>query len=211
MFMSLVVVAMARLPAVDLKNAVDVKTQSDVAKSGIKSVSSRQITDDYDQVKKTNEELAAVLKAVQSELTSMLVDYKETEKILEKTIEKISNPVLNEDGKKKLEADAQVLKVQLEQKGMALNDYKINSQNRILEMKQEKEAKIVDTIKRTIETVAEVEGYAVVVDADNPAILFCKKSCDITDKVLEKLNAAKPKPVAEAKQETAVGTATAKK
>lgn len=198
-FMSLVVVAMIRLFAIEPKNAADGKpqsteTQSSAPRSVIGSFSSRKVTSDYAQVKKANDEMAAQVQAAQNELASMYADYVEAEKKLEELVGKSNNPVLNEEAKKKIEAEIQAQRAKCEQKKVAINAHQAEAQDRLMQSKINKESQITYAVQKVIEILAEEGGYDVVFDADNPAIPYIRKDNDMTEKVVEKLNAMEQKP-----------------
>jgi Skp family chaperone for outer membrane proteins len=221
MSMSLMVAVGARLQAADSKNVVDTKAKTtapapqqkiDVSlQKLIGFISSQKLIGDYWKVKELNEKLTADVNAAQKELLSMASELGKAAKEQQELNEKSNNPALNEEAKKKLKAEAESKFLALKQKENAINDFKTNSERRIMEMKQTEGDKITDIIKKTIEAVARAEEYTLIVDKDNPAILFSDGSSEITDKVLEKLNATQPKPAVAINPGTAAGGAATKK
>ncbi|MDR0741114.1 MAG: OmpH family outer membrane protein [Puniceicoccales bacterium] len=154
-----------------------------------------KIKDEYHRVKELNETLAKNVEAVQKELLSMVSDFEKAGKEYRELVDKAANPALTDEAKKKIKAEADDKLMILQQKENALLDFKTNSEKRITKIGSEESAKILTTVRQKAGEVAKEQGFSIVLDADNPMVIYSEDSLDITDSVLKALNADQPKPV----------------
>jgi Skp family chaperone for outer membrane proteins len=183
------------------------KTASDLGKAkaapsvpllskDIAIVRTSKIQSEYYRVKEVNDILEKNIDAVKKELASMVSDFDKTRKEYQELVDKSENPALTEEAKKKLKAEAEDKLIALKQKENAIRDFQTNSEKRISKMASDEGAKIVTTIRQKIETIAKALGIPCVLDSDAPGILYAADGLDITDRIIEALNADQPKPPA---------------
>jgi Skp family chaperone for outer membrane proteins len=164
-----------------------------VSPQNVAVVPTRKIQSQYDKIKEATESVQKCIDPIQRELLSMVSDCEKVRKEYQELLEKAGNPALTEEAKKKVKAEADEKLGALKQKELAVLDFKTNSENRISKMIEEENVKNVIVIKQKIGEIAKAKGISVVVDGDNPVILFSADALDITEIVITVLNADQPK------------------
>jgi Skp family chaperone for outer membrane proteins len=156
-------------------------------KTGV--ISSAEITKSYSKLNDVNKSLLVQFEAAQKELFSMAADFEKRFKEYQELEEKSNNPALNGEAKKKLKMEAELALEGVKQKQNAINDFRVNSENRMTQMKLDESAKIMLTIKQEVETQAKKRGFGFVIDKDNPCFFYVDDTYNITEEVLKELNA----------------------
>ncbi|MDR2812370.1 MAG: OmpH family outer membrane protein [Puniceicoccales bacterium] len=154
-----------------------------------------KIQSKYHKVEALNDILKKNVDAVQKELISMLSEFEKVRKEHQELVNKAKNPALTEEAQKKIQAEADDKSIILKQKENAILDFKNNSESRISKIGAEESAKIVTEVRQKIGNIAKDRGILVVLDADGPGVLYAEETLDMTDDVLEILNADQPKSV----------------
>jgi Skp family chaperone for outer membrane proteins len=154
-----------------------------------------KIKDEYYRVRELNDALSKNIEAVQKEMLSMMSDLEKVGKEYRELVDKAANPALTDEAKKKIKAEADDKLMILQQKENALRDFKTNSEKRITKIGSKESAKILTTVRQKAGEVAKEQGFSIVLDADNPMVIYSEDRLDITDSTLKMLNADQPKPV----------------
>jgi Skp family chaperone for outer membrane proteins len=148
-----------------------------------------RIKDGYSAVNALNENLKQNIEAAQKELLLQASDFEKTEKEYRELADKAANPALTAEARKELKEKADAALLALQYKGSTVQNLKTIFEDRVSKMGSEGSLKILKTIRQKTEEVAKEQGFSIALDADSP-VVFCAVGCpDITDPVIEALNA----------------------
>lgn len=156
-------------------------------------INAQELTENYYRVTALNKRITDEYEAAQKQLNAMVAEHEDLAKKCQKAEEMLNNPALSADAKKKHQDELDSKRLMLEQKVHAIQDYKTNSEQRILQVRIEEGEKIATLVKQRIREVALEHGFTLVIDQGNPAVFFADERFNITKEVLLKLNADQPK------------------
>ncbi len=145
----------------------------------IAHVDSKIIFDKYTETKKAQKEYDQQVAKWEQEAAAKQKDLLDMKDRLDK-----QSLMLSEDKKKELQAD--YLKKQSEYEQFVQKIY--GKDGDLFQKNQEISDPIIQKIKKTIQDVANQEGYDLVLDRASGAVVFWKKEDDLTQKVLDLLN-----------------------
>lgn len=145
----------------------------------IAHVDSKLIFEGYAETKKAQSEYDKKVAKWEQEAADMQKDLVEMQERLEK-----QSLMLSEEKKKELEAD--FLKKKAEYQQFVSKIY--GKDGRLFNENEKHSGPIIQKIKKTIQDVANQEGYDMVIDRAAGAVVFWKKDNDLTDRVLDFLN-----------------------
>jgi len=126
--------------------------------------------------KKVKEELERKVRAAESQLQPKIQRLQEMQKELQEM-----QPVLSKEALQKKQFDLVEQKSQLENEGQGLEQQLKLDQARLMQPLLEKFAKIIDEIGRE-------KGLALILDRQDPGILFSRETLDITDLAVAEFN-----------------------
>lgn len=126
--------------------------------------------------KKVKEELERKVRAAESQLQPKIQRLQEMQKELQEM-----QPVLSKEALQKKQFDLVEQKSQLENEGQGLEQQLKLDQARLMQPLLEKFAKIIDEIGRE-------KGFALILDRQDPGILFSRETLDITDLAVAEFN-----------------------
>lgn len=126
--------------------------------------------------KKVKEELERKVRAAESQLQPKIQRLQEMQKELQEM-----QPVLSKEALQKKQFDLVEQKSQIENEGQGLEQQLKLDQARLMQPLLEKFAKIIDEIGRE-------KGFALILDRQDPGILFSRETLDITDLAVAEFN-----------------------
>ena len=126
--------------------------------------------------KKVKEELERKVRAAESQLQPKIQRLQEMQKELQEM-----QPVLSKEALQKKQFDLVEQKSQIENEGQGLEQQLKLDQARLMQPLLEKFAKIIDEIGRE-------KGLALILDRQDPGILFSRETLDITDLAVAEFN-----------------------
>ncbi len=142
-------------------------------------VDSKIIFDSYSETKKAQEEYDKKVAKWEQDAADMQKNLVEMKERLDK-----QSLMLSDEKKKELEAD--FLKKKTEYQQFVSKIY--GRDGKLLAENEKFSGPLIQKIKKTIQDVANQEGYDMVLDRASGTVVFWKKDNDITDKVLDYLN-----------------------
>jgi outer membrane protein len=153
----------------------------------IAHVDSKMIFDKYAETTKAQKEYDKQVAKWEQEAAAKQKDLMDLKDKLEK-----QSLLLSDEKKKELEAD--FLKKKSEYEQFVQKIY--GKEGQLFQKNQEISDPIIQKIKKTIQDVANQEGYDMVFDRAAGAVVYWKKDNDLTQKVLDLLNKENPVPAA---------------
>ena len=126
--------------------------------------------------KKIKEELERKVRAAESQLQPKIQRLQEMQKELQEM-----QPVLSKEALQKKQFDLVEQKSQIENEGQGLEQQLKLDQARLMQPLLEKFAKIIDGIGRE-------KGFSLILDRQDPGILFSRETLDITDLAVAEFN-----------------------
>ena len=126
--------------------------------------------------KKVKEELERKVRAAESQLQPKIQRLQEMQKEIQEM-----QPVLSKEALQKKQFDLVEQKSQIENEGQGLEQQLKLDQARLMQPLLEKFAKIIDEIGRE-------KGFALILDRQDPGILFSRETLDITDLAVAEFN-----------------------
>jgi outer membrane protein len=142
-------------------------------------VDSKLIFDKYTETKKAQKEYDKQVAKWEQDAAAKQKDLLEMKERLEK-----QSLMLSEEKKKEMEA--QFLKKKSEYEQFVQKIY--GKEGELFHKNQEISDPIIQKIKKTIQDVANQEGYDMVIDRAGGAVVYWKKENDLTQKVIDLLN-----------------------
>ena len=116
-----------------------------------------------------------------------------------KTIEEqAQNPTLNEDAQKQATEELRQKERQIMEKQRELQKFRTDTQARLIERRRQHRDLMIDEIKKVVMDVAREKNATLVMDTSDvtglgvPSVLYADPAWDITDTVLQRLNANRP-------------------
>ena len=149
----------------------------------IAHVDSKMIFEKYSETKKAQKDYDKQVAKWEQDAAAKQKDLMEMKDRLEK-----QSLMLSEEKKKQLEAD--FLKKKSEYEQFVQKIY--GKEGDLFQKNQEISDPIIQKIKKTIQDVANQEGYDMVLDRAAGAVVYWKKENDLTQKVLDLLNKETP-------------------
>jgi len=145
----------------------------------IAHVDSKIVFDKYADTKKAQKEYDKQVQKWEQDAASKQKDLMEMKDKLEK-----QSLMLSEEKKKEMEADFLKRKSEYEQFVQKI----YGKDGELFQKNEEFSGPIIQKIKKTIQDVANQEGYDLVIDRAAGAVVFWKKDNDLTQKVIDVLN-----------------------
>jgi outer membrane protein len=145
----------------------------------IAHVDSKLIFDKYHETKKAQQEYDKQVQRWEQEVATKQKELLELKDKLEK-----QSLMLSDEKKKEMQADA--MKKETEYRSFVEKVYGKNGD--LLSKNEEFSGPIIQKIKKTVQDVANQEGYDLVLDRAGGAVVFWKKDNDLTQKVIDILN-----------------------
>jgi len=145
----------------------------------IAHVDSKLIFDKYSETKKAQKEYDKQVQKWEQDVADKQKELMEMKERLEK-----QSLMLSDEKKKDLQAD--ILKRETEYRQFVEKVYGKNGE--LLNKNEEFSGPIIQKIKKTVQDVANQEGYDLVLDRAAGAVVFWKKDNDLTQKVIDILN-----------------------
>ncbi len=164
------IAALAFVLPMGLSHAADLK---------IAHVDSKLIFDKYHETKKAQKEYDKQVQRWEQEVADKQKELLALKDKLEK-----QSLMLSDEKKKELQADA--MKKETEYRAFVEKVYGKNGD--LLSKNEEFSGPIIQKIKKTVQDVANQEGYDMVLDRAGGAVVFWKKDNDLTQKVIDILN-----------------------
>ncbi len=168
-FMKCFTAALLALPLA-LSHAADLK---------IAHVDSKLIFDKYSETKKAQKEYDKQVQKWEQDVADRQKELMELKDKLEK-----QSLMLSDEKKKELQAEA--MKKETEYRTFVEKIY--GKSGELLNKNEEFSGPIIAKIKKTVQDVANQEGYDLVLDRAAGAVVFWKKDNDLTQKVIDVLN-----------------------
>jgi outer membrane protein len=171
-------------------------------------VSLQEVAEKCDMAKKFQKDCTEKIEAIQKELQSLLKDHEEALKKQQELLEKSKNPALTEEARKKAKEEAEKKMEEVQQKQFVAIDFKVNSENRIVEAISSGKVSVLKAIKDAVEEIAREMGFGLVVDGSSPSVVFASVP-DITKYVIERVNAKEPEAEPKKGDQSSSASATA--
>ncbi len=145
----------------------------------IAHVDSKMVFDKYADTKKAQKEYDKQVQKWEQDAATKQKDLMDMKDKLEK-----QSLMLSEEKKKEMEADFLKRKSEYEQFVQKI----YGKDGELFQKNEEFSGPIIQKIKKTIQDVANQEGYDLVIDRAAGAVVFWKKDNDLTQKVIDVLN-----------------------
>jgi len=147
----------------------------------------------YWKVKEAQDKFAEKEEKARVELQDLFDKGVALEKEVQALRDSASNPALTEDARKKFEKESKEKEEDLRQKSLHFNQYQ-QSINRTLTQEQENVMKtFADDVHAVAEIIRQEKGASAVFNIAGPMVIAFDSKNDITQLILDRLNANKPK------------------
>jgi Skp family chaperone for outer membrane proteins len=175
------------------------------AQTRIATVDMRRLFDDYYKTKAARAVLDAQKADMEKEHTNMVEDWKKQKEDYQTTLASASDQAVSADEREKRKKLAEDKLKQVKKSEEGLVDYERSAQSTYQDQISRVHDKVIEEIRSVLEAKAKAAGYALVLDVAAlgangiPIVLYHKNTdSDLTQAVLEQLNATAPPEAAKA-------------
>jgi outer membrane protein len=160
----------------------------------IRVFDAQKVLGGYYKIREIGDELAVKVEAAKKELQTMIDQSSKLRKELDELKAKSENPAVADEAKDKFKKEAEAKETELLQKEMEVNKFRNEADTQLFQMQQSRLMEQVDVIKKAVEEIAKAKNVVMVINKANQDIFYADDSLDLSDEILEKLNASAPKP-----------------
>ena len=166
------------------------------AEMKIATVSLQKLFDNYWKTKQADAALQDQQAEMKKSETEMADSYKKTNDEYQKLLASASDPVISADERDKRKRDAEAKLKDLKDIDAQATQFQRQAITTLSEKKNRLTKNLLDEIKLAVAGKAKAGGYTLVVDTDSPGVLYTSGENDISDSVLDQLNAGAPADLA---------------
>jgi len=159
----------------------------------------RKVFDNYWKRQQADASIKERAAEMEKENTSMMQDYNKAKEDYKTLLESANDQAVSADEREKRKKGAEDKLKQLKDREEAIAQYQKTARTTIEEQLRRTRENILAEIRTVINARAQASGYAIVLDTaaetvnNTPVVLYSSnKEHDLTDSVLEQLNAAAP-------------------
>jgi len=141
----------------------------------------------YDNFSEAKTELQSQQQRADAELRPMVDSINAMREEIQAVADRINNPTSSEESQMEARREMQTLQAQLEQSAVEFQRLRAEAQRTIAQREQNMMAMVLDDLRGAAATVAENEGYDLVLSSQNQIVLFFSGAMEISDEVLAEL------------------------
>lgn len=158
----------------------------------ILTVNVARLYDGYWKAAEAEAKFQSSIENAQQEIQTMIEEgMAMTEKLQELQAE-AGSPALSETRKQEITGELQAQIQQIQQKEAEVNQFRQKTDRQLQQRRQAITELHLNEIQEIVSEIAETKNADLVLNTQGLAVVFAKETMDITDEVLEKLNADKP-------------------
>ncbi|MEI8044053.1 MAG: OmpH family outer membrane protein [Verrucomicrobiota bacterium] len=171
---------------------------SALAQGRIATIDLRKTFDGYWKTKKADAQLKERAADMEKEHKSMLEDFKKGKDEYQTLLGDANNQVLSPEEREKRKKAAEDKLKQLKESEETVQQYERQARTTLDEQRKRMRDSILEEIRAALVVKAKKDGYAMVIDTasetvnNTPVVLFCNNENDVTQAVLDQLNANAP-------------------
>jgi outer membrane protein len=162
------------------------------AEMKIATVSLQKLFDNYWKTKTANSALEDQQAEMKKSEVEMADSYKKTNDEYQKLLASASDPVITAEERDKRKRDAEAKLKDLKDIDAQATQFQRQAIATLSEKKNRLTKNLLDEIKLAVAGKAKAGGYSLVIDTDSPGVLYTSGENDISDTVLDQLNAGAP-------------------
>ncbi|OHE74315.1 MAG: hypothetical protein A2Y14_00135 [Verrucomicrobia bacterium GWF2_51_19] len=151
-----------------------------------------EVYEQYYKAKIAQESFNTLVSNAQKEIQKMIQEGQELFKKLQENQEKLNNPGLSDDARKKLTEQLEKQAEELRKKEFDVNQFKQNTDFSLAQRRETIVKQHLDEIRKVVETIAKSKKADFVFN--NEMLLYGNPSANITPDVIKKVNEGQPKP-----------------
>jgi Skp family chaperone for outer membrane proteins len=173
-------------------------SSSAFAQGRIATVDLRKVFDGYWKTKKADAALKDHAADMEKEHKGMLDDWKKSKEDYQTLLSDANNQALSPDERDKRKKSAEDKLKQIKETEDVIQTYERQARVQLDEQKKRMRDSLVDEIRKALNGMVKAAGYSLVLDvsADSvnytPVVIYSSGESDVTDKLLQQLNATAP-------------------
>jgi len=158
----------------------------------------RKVFDDYYKTKAANSQLSDLAADMAKESKNYMDQYQKNSDDYKKLLDEANNQAVSSDEREKRKKAAEGKLLEMKELETTITQFQRTSRTTLEEKKHQMTEKIVGEIRDVVNAKAKAAGYSLVLDTSaesinpTPVVLYTNGETDITNPVLEQLNAKAP-------------------
>ena len=169
-----------------------------MAQNRIATVDLRKVFDGYWKTKKADAALKDHAADMEKEHKGMLDDWKKAKEEYQTLLSDANNQALSPDERDKRKKSAEDKLKQIKETEDVIQTYERQARVQLDEQKKRMRDSLVDEIRKALNGMVKSAGYSLVLDTaadsinNTPVVIYSSGENDVTDKLLQQLNATAP-------------------
>jgi Skp family chaperone for outer membrane proteins len=169
-----------------------------MAQNRIATVDLRKVFDGYWKTKKADAALKDHAAEMEKEHKGMLDDWKKAKEEYQTLLSDANNQALSPDERDKRKKSAEDKLKQIKETEDVIQTYERQARVQLDEQKKRMRDSLVDEIRKALNGMVKSAGYSLVLDTaadsinNTPVVIYSSGENDVTDKLLQQLNATAP-------------------
>lgn len=151
-----------------------------------------EIYNNYYRAQEAQSKFNSSVENAQEEIRKMIDEGRTMAEEFQELMAKANNPAYTEDAREKYGKQAEELQQQIRRKETEVNNFKQQADQQLAARRQSTLNLHLDEIKLAVKQVAQRQGADMVLNSNGLGIVYFQESSDITQSVLDILNADKP-------------------
>ena len=157
----------------------------------ILTVNMGELYNKYHRAQEAQTKFNSEVEKAQDEIRQMIDEGRQLASSLQEAIAKANNPALTDSAKQSASKEAEDLQMQIRRKEIEVNNFKQQTDQILAARRQSAMNLSLDEIKQAIEQVAKKYNADLVLNSDGISLVYSDPSKDVTQPVLQVLNANK--------------------